>query len=310
MTRLSKESELIDWIRQNVPSFHNVHCGIGDDAAVLFFDEDNYQLFKVDSIAQEIHFQKKEKPYLIGRKALARPLSDIAAMGGTPEYALIAFSCDKTIKKEDITHIFNGIFALANEFNVTIVGGETIRIEKGLSLSVSLIGKVKKSDLCLRKGAVVPDKIAITGTLDIPMHGKHLSFIPRLKEGAWLAKHFSLSAMIDITDGFIGDLGKIVNINNCGAKIDLKKIPFAEGIEQETEKDIKKLIDILCLGEQYELLFTCSDDEYDKIQRAQKNFKTPITLIGEIINTPKTICAQFGKEEYILKDTGYDHFDF
>ena len=160
------EFDLIARLTQGLPSNNRVVTGVGDDCAVLDLgNPTELVLFKTDAVVEGVHFTGEAKPELIGRKALARCLSDIAAMAGKPVAALVTVGLPKIFSTEFIEGIYRGLRACATEFDVAIVGGETTTNPGGILLSISLIGMVARGKQILRSGAKVGDALFVTGEL-------------------------------------------------------------------------------------------------------------------------------------------------
>jgi thiamine-monophosphate kinase len=268
----------------------SVAIGVGDDCAVLKGAKARtFQLFKTDAIVEGIHFTKNTSPKLIGRKALARVLSDIAAMGGTPRHAVITLGLPKTIKVDRVRKIYSGMEDLAGKYRVNLVGGETTRA-KQLFLSIALIGDVKGFAPVLRSTARPGDFLWVTGKLGGSQSGKHLRFSPRLAEGQWLAKHKIATAMMDLSDGLGSDLPRLASASRVSCEIWESLLPRNKGVTvRQAQGD----------GEDYELLFTVPPSQSKKLKRLWP-FSTPITCIGK--------AGKWGKQKVALRPTGYDHF--
>ena len=285
------ELALIDSMRKSCPCALTVKKGIGDDTAVLPLSATEDMLFTTDMTVQGVHFTKDTSPLLIGRKALARNLSDIAAMGGVPTYAVISLGLLKDTKSTYVEQIYVGINKLAREFNVSIVGGDTVKSKK-LVINIALLGKVAKGKAVLRVGAKVGDQIFVTGPLGGSFNSdRHLTFMPRLREGKQLLTDFQPTAMIDVSDGLAGDLGHILIESGVGAVLEAKKIPL------NNNADLKAA---LYDGEDFELLFTLSP---------KKSRGCPYFLIGTITKDKGQLSLrdQHGKLR-LLKAKGFTHF--
>lgn len=275
----------------------NVIKGIGDDTAVLPLSSTEYLLFTTDMLCEGVHFTLKDDPVLIGQKALACSLSDIAAMGGVPTAAVVSIGLPKNISLDFIEKIYSGINRVAKKYKTSIVGGDTVSSQK-LVLNVALLGKVNKKDLVLRSGAKAGDQIFVTGPLGRSLVTKrHLSFTPRLSEAAYLIKHFHPTAMIDVSDGLAADLGHILEESHKGAVIDASSIPFNNGAT---------LKNALSDGEDFELVFTLSNAV---AKRFFKQKKLNAFWLGEIMDRPKGLFLRScdGKIRH-LAATGYKHF--
>ncbi len=292
-----------------------VILGIGDDAAVIKYKKGRYLLLTTDMLIEGVHFNKKATPFQIGWKALATNISDIAAMGGIPKYALVSLGLKKEISVKFVDEIYRGIRTLAKKFKVTILGGDTVSSPK-IVVNIVLSGEVEKNYLTLRKGAQIGDKIYITGALGGSILGKHLSFIPRVKEARYLVKNLHPTSMIDISDGLLSDLKRICEASEVGAKIYQKKIPLS--------KEAVSLENALTAGEDFELLFTVSHHPppYPSHQgRGKQQQLTPlpsregkagegevhITQIGEVAKKEILLLDEKGKR-IRLTGNGFDHF--
>src|SRR6266567_6105553 len=187
------EFELINRRARSLPVNKSVVVGAGDDCAVLDVGaKDRLLLFKTDAVVEGIHFTSETAPEKIGHKALARCLSDIAAMAGTPVAALVTIALPRDFDADFVAAIYDGMNALARRDGVAIVGGETTSNPGGILISVSLLGWAPRGKAVLRSGAELGDAIFVTGELGGSAGGKHLEFEPRLVEASWLAQHFSL----------------------------------------------------------------------------------------------------------------------
>jgi len=258
-----------------------VLTGVGDDCAVLRGDGKNhFLLFKTDAVVECVHFTPREEPELIGRKALARALSDLAAMGASPVAAVITVGVPKGESVRRLRAIYRGMERLAKKHGVNLVGGETTRARE-LFLNVAL----------LRSGARGGDLIFVTGRLGATWARRHLVFEPRLAEGQWLAKQKLVSSMMDLSDGLGADLPRLARASDVFFQLDFAAIPRARGATlREAIND----------GEDYELLFTVSPARA-KILKKKWPFATPMRSIGVIRS-----CDQESQEP--LHVYGFDHF--
>jgi len=175
------EFELIARLTKALPANQTVVTGAGDDCAVLDLGLPNQLLlFKTDAVVEGIHFTKDTPPEKIGRKALARGLSDIAAMAGTAIAALVTLGLPKRFEPEFIGKIYDGLNALAEKYGVAIAGGETTANPERIFISIALLGTVARGRQILRSGAKAGDAVFVTGELGGSLAGKHLEFEPRL----------------------------------------------------------------------------------------------------------------------------------
>ncbi len=246
------ENKLLQRLLPVLPSNKAVIIGPGDDCAVVARDDAWDTLLKTDVVVEGIHFTADTPPPLIGRKALARTLSDIAAMGGIPEHALITILIHPKRPVDLVEGLYAGLGELAQKFGVSVAGGETSSLPyDGLVINVALTGRVEKGRAILRSGGTPGDELYVSGSLggSFPS-GRHLSFEPRLQLGRTLL-HSSLEvrAMMDLSDGLATDLPRLAEACRCGFEINSELIPCNKGCT---------LQQALCDGEDYELLLAIS----------------------------------------------------
>ena len=281
----------------------NVVAGPGDDCAVVDWDSDSdrVELLKTDCIVEGVHFSAGTDPILVGRKAICRTLSDLAAMGGTPRHALVTVAVDRDRQVSEIENWYRGMAAAAKEFGgFCIVGGETVSLPKsGAILSVAISGEAPRRQIALRNGATPGNEIMVTGRLGGSFaSGRHLNFVPRLTEARWLLsqpRNLRPTAMMDLSDGLAKDLPRLAEAGGgLGYEIDLSAIPC---------HDDSDLGGALSDGEDYELLFTLKAGAKETlILEWEKQFgeSCPLTCIG--------IVGEKGNERTDLAG-GWDHFD-
>jgi thiamine-monophosphate kinase len=307
------EFELIAALCASLPSNPGVISGPGDDCAVLDSGQTGRALlFKTDAVVEGIHFLPSAQPESIGHKALARCLSDIAAMGGRPLAALVTLALPTNFDPAIIHRIYAGMSLLARRHAVAIVGGETTSNPERLLISIALLGEVPRDKCILRSGAEAGDALFVTGELGGSLAGKHLAFEPRLDEGRWLAEHFPIHAMIDLSDGLAGDLRHLLHRSKVGAELLVRNIPISRAARARARTDTSAkspLLAALSDGEDYELLFAVAAREAVPLADAwRKAFpKLRLTCIGKITAAPglKIRDAQGLRS---LAEHGYVHF--
>lgn len=283
------EFELIAKLIPALPANDAVVVGAGDDCAVLECGDPQRQLlFKTDAVVEGIHFISDTPPEQIGRKALARCLSDIAAMAGTPSAALVTIGLPKKFDAAFVEKIYAGLNALAKQHGVAVVGGETTTNPERMWISISLTGFVPRGKAVLRSGAKVGDAIFVTDELGGSINGKHLDFVPRLMEARWLAEHFDLHAMMDVSDGLVGDLPHILRASNVGAELLKSAIPIsrvAKEIAKRGDAAKPAFVAALTDGEDFELLFTVASKNAVPLLDAWKQQFPDVKLscIGKIV---------------------------
>ena len=307
------EFELIARLTRALPTNQSVVVGAGDDCAVLDIGAgDRRLLFKTDAVIEGIHFMRETPPEKIGHKALARCLSDIAAMAGTPTAALITIGLPKNFDPEFVERIYAGLNALAEQHGVAVVGGETTTNPERILISIALVGFVPRGRLLLRSGAKVRDAIFVTGELGGSLAGRHLEFEPRLAEARWLAENFSIHALMDLSDGLAGDLRHLLKASGVGAELLKPAIPVSRAARLAANTgDAAKpaLVAALTDGEDFELLFTvASKDAVPLLDGWKQQFpKLKLSCIGKIV-AGEGIRLRDKTGVQTLAAQGYVHF--
>src|SRR5476649_2020973 len=318
------EFELIAKLTKSLPTNESVVAGAGDDCAVLDLGvPDKLILFKTDAVVEGVHFTRETPPEKIGRKALARCLSDIAAMAGTPAAALVTIALPAAPKRgegglenfdaEFVSKIYDGLNALAKKYGVAVVGGETTTNPGRILISIALLGTVPRGKQILRSGAKAGDAIFVTGELGGSRAKKHLDFEPRLAEARWLAEHFSVHAMIDLSDGLAGDLRHILKAGDAGAELLKSAVPISREAKLAARKGSPAkpaFAAALTDGEDFELLFTTSSKDAVKLLDAWKKKFTKLKLscIGKIV-AGDGILIRDKSGSHQLNSGGYVHFE-
>ena len=308
------EFELISRLTHSLPANKSVVVGSGDDCALLDFGlPDRLFLFKTDAVVEGIHFTAAARPEQVGHKALARCLSDIAAMAGTPTAALITLALPKTFDPAFIDGIYAGINTLARRHDVAIVGGETTTSPERILISIALLGTVPRGKGVLRSGAEAGDALFVSGDLGGSIAGKHLDFEPRLEEARWLAANFQVHAMIDVSDGLAGDLRHILKASRVGAELLSDAIPVSRAAKLAARAGSSAkppLVAALTDGEDFELLFTVAGrDAVPVLDAWKRQFpNVPLTCIGKITESEGiTLRDKHGSRPLTVH--GYTHFE-
>jgi thiamine-monophosphate kinase len=262
-----------------LPSFSRqkgVLTGAGDDCAVVEPPRrNNLLLLKTDCVVEKIHFASGTDPVLIGWKAMMRPLSDFAAMSGVPQFALVTLMVPPATTEAWAKKLYRGLTRAADKFAVTIVGGETSRTRGLSAISVSVTGFVEKDRQVPRGGGKPGDDLYVTGRLGGSIRGKHLRFVPRINESRWLTEHFSVHAMMDLSDGLGADLPRLAKASRVGYAIEKEKLPLTPGAN---------ISNAISDGEDFELLFAISPRQRGGLECAwrQKFPRLPLTRIGRL----------------------------
>lgn len=288
------ENALLARLLPTLATSKDVVVAAGDDCAVVrTSDKRTFQLLKTDCVVENVHFDKHARAADIGWKAMARALSDFAAMSGLPRFALVTLIAPADARCDRISGIYRGLNKAAARFDVAIVGGETSATAGPLALSVSVVGVVERERCVLRNGGRPADRLFVTGRLGGTRAGKHLRFIPRIAEARWLTEHFKLHALMDLSDGLGADLPRLASASGVGFQVDNAALPCARGCTVEQA---------ISDGEDYELLFAVSPHDSDKLQRDWRK-RWPnllLTEIGSLIAGSKSGGRKFPR--------GYEHF--
>lgn len=270
----------------------SVIAGPGDDCAVVMPPKPGERLLlKTDTVVEGVHFSVDTAPRLIGRKAMARVISDFAAMAATPRHAMITLIAPPQTPVKRVLGVYAGLRAMAEEFGVNIVGGETSRGDQ-LILTVSMSGTAPAKTWVSRNRARAGDFLFVTGELGGSIKSKHLRFQPRVKEAQWIAANLPVTAMMDLSDGLAKDLPRLATSCGVGFQIEPRAIPRTRGctVEQAVGD-----------GEDYELLFAVSPKmRMDLLDHWRQAFpKLKLTLIGKLVDERLTQSIASG---------GWEHF--
>ena len=295
---------------------------IGDDAAAWHAPA-SIQLATTDALIQDVHFTLSLTTWSeLGWKALAVNLSDIAAMGGTPKYALVSLGLPPDTEVEDVAQLYQGMAELARRYDVAIAGGDVVTAPL-VVLSVAVIGTAE-SDVLTRSAVAPGDRIAVTGYLGASGAGlvmlkkglqldeetttclreAHLKPYPRVAEGQVLAQH-GVRAAIDLSDGLVSDLAKVCKASNVGARLFCHQIPIHPLVRKSFGDDCLNLA--LSGGEDYELLFTGRIEVMDRVRGLMP---CPLSVIGEIVSEEPGKVRLFDEQgkEIGIERGGWEHF--
>jgi len=307
------EFDLIRKLTESLPTNDSVATGAGDDCAVLDLGVPDRQfLFKTDAVVEGIHFLPDTAPEKVGHKALARCLSDIAAMAGTPIAALVTIGLPKSYDPGRVAAFYQGMRPVAERLRVAIVGGETTTNPERVFISISLLGWVPRGKAVLRSGAKAGDAIFVSGELGGSLSGRHLEVEPRIAEAQWLADHFQVHSMIDLSDGLASDLQHILHQSGVGAELLAMSIPISRAakLAHKASPSAKSpLLAALTDGEDFELLFTLASRTavplLDSWKRQFSELK--LTCIGKVI-AGEGVTIQDKQGVRKLSAHGYVHF--
>ncbi len=327
------EKKLIEIIRRASARGPGVRVGIGDDCAVLEPDPGGLLLATTDLLIEDIHFRRRwAEPADLGWKSLAVNLSDIAAMGGRPRWALVALACPEETSVEEAEAFFEGALALASEHAVAVVGGDTSASPRGWIVNVTLLGETTRMPV-LRSTARPGDVIAVTGSLGRSAAGlallergaapagvpadtladltaAHLRPRPRVGEGRWLAGAGGVTAMIDLSDGLATDLGHIAEESGVGARVGLERVPVHAGMRAVASSlGREALAWATGGGEDYELLLTCEPGTFARLADGLLAATgTRLTAVGEMVPAGDGVRYTDAAGREVAVGPGFEHF--
>lgn len=304
--------------------------GIGDDAAVLPLGVRRSLLVTIDTLVEGIHFERAfSTPAALGRKSLAVSLSDIAAMGGTPRWFVVSLGAPAQTPVRVVREFYRGMLGLARRVDVHLVGGDTVASPSGLTVSITLLGMVAPGQVVFRSGARPGDLVYVSGTLGDAALGLALL---RRDPGRWrnsrpvrrlcdpearvalgreLGRARIATAMIDISDGLVQDLGHVARASGVGARVYRERLPLSRSYRTHCRQCTDDPWEpVLSGGEDYELLCSVPPRRRVQLERAAARARTPVTCIGEITAVPPgsvTICGP-GGEVLETARAGFTHF--
>jgi len=324
---MTGEADWIEFLRQRFPRGDAVRVGIGDDAAVLRLPGGRDLVVTTDLLIEGQHFLREaHPPRAVGWKALARSLSDCAAMGARPRWALVALAFPRATASKWVKEFFEGIGLLARRFDVSVAGGD-LSIAAQIVADVQVIGEVRRGRALLRSGARPGDLLFVSGTLGLAglglacLRGRVASVRPRVKRALRvqffpqprlelaraLRSRAAPTAMIDLSDGLSTDLNHICEASGVGARLYQEKIP-AVNLPAPLARRLQTTGLQLALnaGEDYELLFTVPRARAPRLPR--KLAGVPLTPIGEITRERRLVLVDAVGRERLLPPRGWDPF--
>ena len=312
------EQEIIQRYFQ-LPEGKGVIVGIGDDAACVVTDKK--LVMSLDSLVLDQHFRKDDLPEDVGYKSLAVNLSDLAAMGSTPRWTMLSLSLPAGMDETWIKGFAKGFLALAKQWDVALIGGDLVC--GPLTVTVQITGEINGAEPLLRSGACEDDGIYITGdigdagfawhradqlTADDPVTQRCLNRLhhplPRIAEGRILTQF--ATAAIDISDGLLLDLSRLLAASQRGGMLELDKVPLGAGVSALLSAEDWLLP--LTAGDDYELLFTMPVRYEADMYSAIKECGTRVTRIGCVTDEDGLRCSRDGIAVPLPAVLGFDHF--
>jgi thiamine-monophosphate kinase len=305
------ESDLIAWLRAELPPHPCLRLGIGDDAALVQLGSGSDCVVTVDIISDQVDFRldQIDDPRRVGHKALGVNLSDLAAMAAIPRAAVVGLALPRQTALALAKSLYRGILPLAARFDMAIAGGDTHVWDGPLLVSITAIGAVGPHGLLRRQGAKPGDQLLVTGQLGGSLLGRHLDLEPRVREALLLNDRYDLHAAIDISDGLAIDLARLADASECGAVIELAQVPVSPAAKQlaATPGDARTPLEhALSDGEDFELLLAVPQATAERLV-AEQPLEVPLTRIGQCITQPGLWQQDAGGQRRPLPPVGFVH---
>lgn len=297
---MMNELKILNRLLPTLTQAPDVVNGPGDDCAVLKTSGELRLLAAVDQLIGDVHYYMDSTPAAAaGAKLMKRNLSDIAAMGGTPKWALLALAVNGRTE-EWLLEFCRGVNEAGAACGVSLVGGDLAELKKhGEAGSLTILGEIAASEVILRSGAHPGDRLYVTGEFGNSLaSGHHLDFTPRLREGRLLAaKHFA-TAMLDVSDGLLLDAVRLARASQVDLVIAPETVPLRSGATRETA---------LSDGEDYELLFTVPAERSGELERVWPSDFAPLHCIGTAERGEGEVRSPAGHILSRNRKIGYEH---
>ncbi len=321
MPNLSEQELIEKYFSRHQSACESVQISVGDDAAIVNPPNGNKLVVTTDTLNAGIHFYSDCNAKFLGHKSLAVSLSDIAAMGAMPLWATLNLSLPE-INHEWLDNFSNGLYELADAYHVKLIGGDLVT--GPLSITVSVIGYLRSKQL-LRSNCEVNDLIYVTGYLgdasfglkvledNIDIDNEDREYFlthfqqptPRLDASEYIAD--IANSAIDISDGFLLDMLRMLKMSKKGAVIDVNKIPVSKPLKKYLDQFIH-LDDVLTGGEDYQLIFTVKPEDKIRLEKTLSSRNIMITQVGEIVAGSSISLLRDNQPFVLPKHLGFDHF--
>jgi thiamine-monophosphate kinase len=296
--------------------------GVGDDAALLQLSPGKVLAVSSDMLVSGTHFFADADPFMLGHKTLAVNLSDMAAMGATPGWAMLAIALPE-VNAAWLEKFSAGFFALAKQYGVELIGGDTTR--GPLNLCVTIFGEVPAQQALRRSGAQLGDEVWVSETLgDAALALAHLQgrivlsaaeyaacapalHQPQPRVPLGLALRGIANSAIDISDGLLADLGHILDASQLAARLDFSALPISPVLHYYLQQPIGKQC-VLSGGDDYELCFTAPGARHAELWAIAAQLNLPLSCIGKIVAGRGCLVHDAAGDPINIEASGYDHF--
>ncbi|MFT5674148.1 MAG: thiamine-monophosphate kinase [Paraglaciecola sp.] len=319
-----KEFSIIDdFFKNKGHQRKDVLIGIGDDCAITQVPDGQSLATTTDTLISGVHFSPETSAHAIAQKAVAVNLSDLAAMGAEPAWLNLSLSLPE-IDEEWLAEFSRGLKEITDYYSIALIGGDTV--QGPLVITITAQGFVPLDQALTRSKAMPGDFVYVTGFLGDAGLGlaieqkqttlsnsAHVEYLlnrlhypsPRMLAGASLRR--IATSCIDLSDGLISDLQHVLNASKCGACINIDKLPMSPAMLGSVE--VERAINYaLCSGDDYELLFTVSEEHKGKLDIALANSNVAVTCIGQCNGVSGKLQFHSDNQPYVFNGKGYEHF--
>lgn len=312
------EQRFIEWLVAKLGAGARLDVAIGDDAAVLRPPAGRRTVFCTDLLCEGVHFPLAPAydPRQVGHKAIAVNLSDVAAMAGRPEAAVVSVTLPREGGQQIGEGLLEGMLAVCERFGVSLVGGDTTSWDGPLVVNVAMLGSVLPDRVWRRDACRVGDVLLATGAFGGSLAGRHLAVEPRVVEASLIAEAFTVHGAIDVSDGLTLDLARMMEASGCGAELELARVPIhADAVAAASAEPARgrALERALGDGEDFELLMSLAPAEATRLLAAVAEGQlegwpgTPLSLIGRVVAGSGLVAVAEDKTRAPLPPRGYLH---
>ncbi|WP_018130949.1 thiamine-phosphate kinase [Effusibacillus pohliae] len=327
------EFGLIDRLRAKLhPADRSVVVGIGDDAAVLAYDPASHVVMTSDMLVEGVHFREDTIDFhSLGWKSIAASLSDIAAMGGIPRHAVVSLAVPSAYEVAKLERLYEGIAEICQQYSTHVVGGDIVKTDGPLVISVTLNGEVEQGKALLRSGAQPGDLVFVTGTIggsaaglallesgqqsllppdeQLALLAFHQRPIPQIEAGRLLAASGECTSCNDVSDGLASELNEIAAASGVAIRIQERRLPIAPAVANFARRCGRSATDwALYGGEDYQLVGTFRPLGYAALAAVFEMSRIPLAVIGRVTNGSGVILEKSAGGERELAARGYNHF--
>ncbi len=303
------ERDLIEYIRELATGERPdwLRLGIGDDCAVIAPPAGGPLVVTTDMVIEGVHFESGTAPSLVGRKAMARGVSDVAAMAARPLCTVAAACFGARTDDAAARELVRALYESAREFGAPLIGGDVASGADRLSITVTALGAAGPKGAVTRAGALAGDAVCVTGRLGGSILGRHLTFTPRTQAALALADACDLHAMIDISDGLSTDALHLAEAGGRGIVLHAGRVPVSDDARTLAARAGREPLDhALNDGEDHELLF-CLPPEQARTLAETGVLGLPVSVIGEVADGPESVLVLADGRRVPLRPGGWEH---